>query len=577
MKELLILRTIEVSLLFQGLMISRLFGMEKEAILTRTPSNQFLAAIPSSVLACPSVEAGNVNLESEDGEKRITIARGAAEQSETLKNVISEAGTTQSLPVCLNGDLFIKLVNALKALYEYQGINAYQLSYPLESIVSGMSFNDLMSLFRESNRLNIPALTWYIGALFATELYQNKNVDQVAAMTKEIASTINGSDLITALLNNALDKKTAERLATNIKILAEYEIPIQYSVVALKELPNKNLVALTGSEDGKAYFWNLTISTKEPQKILKGHTESIAALAFSPEGNFALTGSYDGTARYWDLTTGETIKELIGHNGLVTSVAFSSDGNFALTGSRDGTARYWDLKTGQAIKILRTRDTTLIASVAISKDAKQALTGLYSDTAYLWDLKSEQIIKTLKGHLGRITYPGWGYLTNIYAVEFSPDDKYALTGSGDQKAMVWDLKQEGKELKPLKILAGARSSVKSVAFSADGKRALTGSLNSTARLWDLDTAKIIAIFKAPRGNIDTVVFGLNDQSILTAASVFDEPPATVYQWILRSLNKLPQVTLFIKLKELDKKKVLANPYFKKIYDELSQEIKGEHK
>ena len=51
MKELLILGTIEVSLLFQWLMISPLFGMEKEAILTPMPSNQFLASIPSSLLA----------------------------------------------------------------------------------------------------------------------------------------------------------------------------------------------------------------------------------------------------------------------------------------------------------------------------------------------------------------------------------------------------------------------------------------------------------------------------------------------------------------------------------------------
>src|SRR5262245_20663235 len=42
-------------------------------------------------------------------------------------------------------------------------------------------------------------------------------------------------------------------------------------------------------------------------QYLKGHTDAVYALAFSPDGRHLLTGSDDETARLWDLGTGEEI------------------------------------------------------------------------------------------------------------------------------------------------------------------------------------------------------------------------------------------------------------------------------
>ncbi len=530
------------------------------AMTAQNPATIFLEAIPSSIVVEPSRIPGNVTLESQDG-KTMSVPRGAAEQSETLKNVISETGTTQPLPVNLTGDLFMKLVNALKDLYEYQTVNVYQLSYPLEPILSGMSFNDLLSLFKEGSRLNIAALTWYMAALFATELYQRLDEDLVAAMTKEIASAVNASDLVTTLLNNVLDKKIAESLVANIKILAAFEIPIKYSRVALKELPNKNLVALTGSEDGIVYFWNLTTSTEEPEKILKGHSGGISALAFSPDGNFALSGSHDSMVRYWDLTSGKSIKAGYMESHIL-SIALSQDNKYALTGLADNTVPYWDLKTGKARLTMSLHAPA--KSVAISHDSQKALTSLIGDNnVYLWDLQTGTMMKTLKGHLSAINLPDGGKMhTQINAVTFSSDDQYALTGSDDQKAIVWDLTQGGKELTPFKILGNA-GSVGTVAFSADGKRALTASRNTT-RIWDLDTQKPLAVFRVFEKKVDQAIFG--EQSIFTVPHT--SISGIVHQLALRNLNRLPQVILFIKAKQLSKHSILKNTYFKQIYDEL---------
>ena len=59
---------------------------------------------------------------------------------------------------------------------------------------------------------------------------------------------------------------------------------------------------------------------------------------------------------------------------------------------------------------------------------------------------------------------------------------WALTGSRDNTARLWDLANPGSSPR---ILSGHTDLVFSVALTADGKWALTGSRDNTARLWDL--------------------------------------------------------------------------------------------
>ena len=67
-------------------------------------------------------------------------------------------------------------------------------------------------------------------------------------------------------------------------------------------------------------------------------------------------------------------------------------------------------------------------------------------------------------------------------VALTPDGKWALTGSWDRTARLWDL--TNPESNP-RVLSGHTGTIYSVALTPDGKWALTGSQDNTARLWDL--------------------------------------------------------------------------------------------
>lgn len=74
---------------------------------------------------------------------------------------------------------------------------------------------------------------------------------------------------------------------------------------------------------------------------LKGHTDPVYSVAYSPDGKRVVTGSYDKTAKVWDAQTGKELLTLNGHMNWVSSVAFSPDGRRIVTGSRDDTAKIW--------------------------------------------------------------------------------------------------------------------------------------------------------------------------------------------------------------------------------------------
>ena len=58
-------------------------------------------------------------------------------------------------------------------------------------------------------------------------------------------------------------------------------------------------------------------------KVLKGHTEPVTSVTFSPDGKQIVSGSNDKSVQVWDVSTGNVLKVLKGHTKLVTLVTIS--------------------------------------------------------------------------------------------------------------------------------------------------------------------------------------------------------------------------------------------------------------
>ncbi|HVF24911.1 MAG TPA: hypothetical protein VNA23_03430, partial [Anaerolineales bacterium] len=265
--------------------------------------------------------------------------------------------------------------------------------------------------------------------------------------------------------------------------------------------------ALTGSIDNTAILWD--VATGQEVYTIRGHSNSVRSVAFSPDGKYILTGSGDRTARLWDVTTGQEVRSWRGHFGRIWSIAFSPDGKYILTGSADGTAKLWDFNVGEG-RTLRGH-TIEVYGVAFSPDGKYALTGSLDQTAKLWDIGTGREIRTFSGHSGL-----------VHSVTFSPDAKYALTGGEDGVAQVWDIATG----QGIRTFSGHNGPVYDAAFSPDGKYVLTGSSDNTARLWEASTGREVRTFSGHNDYVLSVAFSPDG---IYAATAGDDGTTRVWE------------------------------------------------
>ena len=66
--------------------------------------------------------------------------------------------------------------------------------------------------------------------------------------------------------------------------------------------------------------------------LLKGHTNVVLSLAFSPDGKRLISGSYDQSAIIWDVESNKLVRRLEGHTAEIYSVGFTPDRERAVTG-----------------------------------------------------------------------------------------------------------------------------------------------------------------------------------------------------------------------------------------------------
>ncbi|RKU09711.1 hypothetical protein C6501_15010 [Candidatus Poribacteria bacterium] len=165
--------------------------------------------------------------------------------------------------------------------------------------------------------------------------------------------------------------------------------------------------------DGKLQFW------------LKGHTNKINALAFTPNGKMLASGSDDGTIRVWDASTGTEMLSLSSDNTLF--LVFSVDGKILASKNRDGIIYLWDITTGKQLNSIQGSESGRNV-MAISVDNKILASGRSEGTIYLWDIATGNQLSILQGHTGPIN-----------SLMFSSDGKTLVSGDNYSAIFIWNL------------------------------------------------------------------------------------------------------------------------------------------
>ena len=88
------------------------------------------------------------------------------------------------------------------------------------------------------------------------------------------------------------------------------------------------------------------IATGKLLQALSGHSESVRALAFTPDGKALASSGADGMLLIWNLTSGKEIwrHEVNKRSGPIFGISISPDGKRLASSEVGGTILLWDLE-----------------------------------------------------------------------------------------------------------------------------------------------------------------------------------------------------------------------------------------
>ncbi len=232
--------------------------------------------------------------------------------------------------------------------------------------------------------------------------------------------------------------------------------------------------ALLGTTEGFGELWEIK---GKPSLIHKWkHTDEnngIIASDISPNEEFAITAEKNSIA-WWRISDGTLLSVWNLEN--INSVKISPDGQFALVGLADK-AIYLALQYGKTLYAFAHDDKVL--AVDISNSGKYALTGSEDQTAKLWELAGGQLKHT------------WQHPNKLSTVALSKDDKYALTNAALSQTRLWKISNGKlhKKIGPKLITLSAAE------FSKNSKYLLTGHTTQRIDLWNVKSGKLIKFWR----------------------------------------------------------------------------------
>jgi WD40 repeat protein/serine/threonine protein kinase len=274
--------------------------------------------------------------------------------------------------------------------------------------------------------------------------------------------------------------------------------------------PDGRRIAFAGGE-GTVKVWDA--DSGQLSYTIKRHTEAVFGVAFSPDGRRLASAGQDQTLKVWDAATGQETLTLEGHSQAVRGVAFSPDGRRLASASFDHTVKVWDAGSGQVSLTLKGH-TRAVLGVAFSPDGRRIASAGVDGMVKIWDADSGQVSLTLKGHTSDVT-----------GVAFSPDGRRLASVSGDQTVKVWDADSGQVSL----TLKGHTERVHGVAFSPDGRRIASASGDQTVKVWDAGSGQEALTLEVHAHYVEGVAFSPDGRHIAS-----DDNDGKVKMWDART-------------------------------------------
>jgi WD40 repeat protein/tetratricopeptide (TPR) repeat protein/predicted Ser/Thr protein kinase len=263
-------------------------------------------------------------------------------------------------------------------------------------------------------------------------------------------------------------------------------------VRALAFSPDSSVLAAANT-DGTISL--LALTTEQPPIVLRGHGPMVTGLKFSPkfhDDHLLVSSGLDQSIRLWDCRAHKEKLTLRGHTEGVNRVAFSPDGKRLASAGSDATLRVWDLAGGPETLTLRV-PIGAVSDCVFTADGRRLISVGYDAKVRIWDASPLPEERVLSGHT-----------VVLRRVVFSPNNQHLASLDFNNQLRLWDVRRalDFKTEVPGKTLRGPREGMCSMDFSPDSQRLIGACWNGTLSVWETSSRGSEAIRNINVGGLD---------------------------------------------------------------------------
>jgi U3 small nucleolar RNA-associated protein 13 len=240
-------------------------------------------------------------------------------------------------------------------------------------------------------------------------------------------------------------------------------------------------------------------------RTLKPHTTPVVVLAVDQTSTLLATGGADGVVKVWDIPGGYVTHTFRGPNILVSALHFFE----LVANNRDeesgisGRNRKKDRRKSQGAESEAQNEATKGFRLASgSQDGK----------VRIWDLYKSSCASVLDSHV-----------SDVRALNYSPEQNAVLTASRDKTIMWWDAKT-WKVRRVVPVL----EEVEVAGFLESGRFVYTGGINGNIRIWQSDNGREVTKPQEAKSEADSIVSGIHIAGLPFILSVQSDHTMTLY-------------------------------------------------